>query len=222
MSRTIARSASDNAPIYDSDSSTDTGGDWSEDSDQENAPDNTATASTPDNNQIFATPQMQSAVHAMLTHLQEWWEHSEGLLQLMADKQLPCNSLKKMSDDIDTMLDKSISKLIETYSSDPSHFPISVLIDTTRTIKKYLFMKVGEVCCQAGKGDDCAKAAKAALLSLKKFRNSATNFYDEMLSHLVQGMSASDNAAPTSQDFDTPQLEALMDSLRLNDKPTSK
>ena len=171
------------------------------------------------NKQLFATPQMQSAVHVMLTHLQEWWEHSEGLLQMMAAKKLPCASIKKMSDEIDTMLDKSISKLIETYSSDPSAFPISALVGTTRAIKKYLFLKVGEVCCQAGREDACAKMANVALVSLKKFRNSATDFYDQLLANLVQSMETS-TATQDGEEFTTPDLQNLLAELSANPQMT--
>uniref|UniRef100_A0A6C0C2G7 Uncharacterized protein n=1 Tax=viral metagenome TaxID=1070528 RepID=A0A6C0C2G7_9ZZZZ len=195
-------------------------GEWSDssdDSDDDTADDYQPSMKSDGKNtqQLFATAPMQSSVHTMLTHLQEWWEHSEQLLQMMAAKQLPCSSLKKMSDEIDTMLDKAISKLIETYSSDPSVFPVAAIISTTRAIKKYLFLKVGEVCCQVGKEDACAKMANVSLVSLKKFRNSATDFYDQLLAHLVQSM----EAATTTKDdeaFSTPDLQNLLSELTVH------
>ena len=160
--------------------------------------------------QLFATPEMQAGVHTMLTHLQEWWEHSEVLMQLMAKKKLPCSSLEKMSDQIDKMVDKSIEKLIKSFSSDPAAFPIAAVVSTTRDIKKYLFLKVGEVCCQGGNQDACAKMANKALISLKKFRNSATDFYDQMIAHVIAGMTAHDDMADKADDISTPELENIL------------
>lgn len=202
------------SPYSDDTDSTQSDEEWSDATNEDDAPGQEAPSKDIDarNQQLFATPQIQSAVHVMLTHLQEWWEHSEGLLQMMAAKQLPCSSLKKMSDEIDTMLDKAISKLIETYSSDPSAFPIAAIISTTRAIKKYLFLKVGEVCCQAGREDACAKMANAALVSLKKFRNSATDFYDHLLANLVQSMELS-TTTEDDEAFTTPDLKNLLGEL---------
>jgi len=146
--------------------------------------------------QLFATPEMQSSVHKMLSHLQEWWEHSEELLEMMANKKLPCKSLVSMSEEIDNMLDKSISKLIEDVSIDPGAFPVAALISTARDIKKYLFLKVGEICCQAGKEDECAKMANKALVSLKKFRNSAGDLYDTILTQAMQEMDSDEEETP--------------------------
>ena len=167
-----------------------------------------ATSSAP--GQIFATPEMQAGVHKMLTHLQEWWEHSEMLLQLMASKNLPCKSIERMSDQIDKMLDKSIEKLIKNVSADPSVFPIAALVKWTREIKLNLFLKVGEVCCQSANQDECAKAANVALVALKKFRNSANEFYDQMIAHVITAMDATEGGA---DDIDTPEIEALLQQL---------
>lgn len=158
--------------------------------------------------QLFASPAIQAAIHTMLSHLQTWWEDSEHLLQLMADKQLPCDTLTKLSDQIDTMLDKSIEKLIKTAASDPSVFPIQDLVGTSRTIKKYVFLKVGEVCCQKGEQDECAQAAKKALVSLKKVRNAGADAYDEMIAHLLTNTGDTGDEAIT-----TPELDALLRQL---------
>jgi len=168
-----------------------------------------ATSAAP--GQIFATPEMQAGVHKMLTHLQEWWEHSETLLQMMASKNLPCASIEKMSDQIDKMLDKSIEKLIKSFAADPSVFPIAAIVNVTREIKRNLFLKVGEVCCQSANQDDCAKAANVALVSLKKFRNSANEFYDQMIAHVISSMDASE--AGGSDNIDTPEIQALLQQL---------
>lgn len=201
-------------PDTDTDSNSDMLGDWSDDSSakSENSPDVPILDSSKEPEALFATPKIQSSVHIMLTHLQEWWEHSEQLLQVMADKKLPCNTLRQMSDDIDTMLDKAISNLIETVSSDPSVFPVAALISTTRAIKKYLFLKVGEVCCQAGNEDKCAKMANVALTSLKKFRTSATDFYDQLLAHMIESMDQLDKQ-PDVDEFTTPDIKNLLDAL---------
>jgi hypothetical protein len=168
-----------------------------------------------DQGQLFATPAMQTGVHKMLTHLQEWWDHSEGLLHAMAEKNLPCASLTKMSDQIDRMVDKSIEKLIKSVAADPAVFPIAALVGTTRDIKKYLFLKVGEVCCQGGRQDECAKMANRALVALKKFRNSAADFYDQMIAHVISGMTAAENTpAAGGGDISTPELENLLKQLQ--------
>lgn len=222
------------------DQATDSGSDWSSDMNEDDGGDSQmsptpsddsdtgshTTSSTPasmpsapplakDQGQLFATPEMQAGVHNMLTHLQEWWEHSEVLLHLMADKKLPCSSLNKMSDHIDKMVDKSIEKLIKSFAVDPAVFPIAAIVSTTRDIKKYLFLKVGEVCCQGGNQDSCAKMANKALVALKKFRNSAADFYDHMIAHVISGMTAADDAmAPGSDDIATPELENILKQLQ--------
>ena len=167
--------------------------------------------------QLFQSPAIQAAVHKMLTHLQDWWKDSEHLLQLMADKQLPCDTLTKLSDQIDTMLDKSIEKLIKTAASDPSVFPIQDLVGTSRTIKKYVFLKVGEVCCQKGEQDECAEAAKKALVSLKKVRNAGADAYDEMIAHLLTN--SEEGAADDV--ISTPELDALLTQLGAPHPPSA-
>lgn len=150
----------------------------------------------------------------MLTHLQEWWEHSETLLQMMAKKKLPCSSLEKMSDQIDKMVDKSIEKLIKSFAADPAIFPVAAIVATTRDIKKYLFLKVGEVCCQGGNQDNCAKMANKALVALKKFRTSAADFYDQMIAHVISGMNAPDADSGAADDIATPELENILKQMQ--------
>ncbi len=164
--------------------------------------------------QLFASPAIQAAIHTMLTHLQAWWQESEHLLQLMADKKLPCDTLMKLSDQIDSMLDKAIEKLITSAATDPSVFPIQELVGTSRTVKKYVFLKVGEVCCQQGMQDECAEAANKALVSLKKVRNAGADTYDEMIAHLLTS---------TQEDtMSTPELEDLLSALTIPKVSASK
>lgn len=160
---------------------------------------------------LFASAELQTSVHTMLTHLQEWWALSEMLLQKMATKELPCNRLRSMSDTIDKIVDKSIETLIQTAITDPNSFPIVQIVATAKKIKEYLFFKVGEVCCQAGNEDGCAKAAKIALIALKKFRLSANDFYDSMIAHVITEMS---NAPEPPKGMSTPDLDALLEMIR--------
>jgi hypothetical protein len=91
---------------------------------------------------------------------------------------------------------------------DPSAFPIAALVQSARSIKKYVFLKVGEVCCQAGNKDNCAKMAKNALVSLKKFRNSANDLYDHMIAQVLDAMDSEED------DIATPEMNELLKQMR--------
>ena len=153
------------------------------------------------------TPKMQMVIHKMLSCLQRWWEDSERLLKIMAEKKLPCDSMKKMSNEIDEMLDKAIS-LIAAGDTDPAVLPVAEIVHVAREIKRYVFLKVGELCCQSGNTDKCAKAANTALVTLKKFRNSANNLYDEMIAQVLQEMETPD------VHHDNPELIKLIEQMK--------
>ena len=161
----------------------------------------------PDAAHMEITPKMQMVIHKMLSCLQRWWEDSERLLKIMAEKKLPCDSMKKMSNEIDEMLDKAIS-LIAAGDTDPAVLPVAEIVHAAREIKRYVFLKVGELCCQSGNTDKCAKAANTALVTLKKFRNSANNLYDEMIAQVLQEMETPD------VHHDNPELMKLIEQMK--------
>ena len=169
------------------------------------------TAKAAPKTETAVTPTMQMAMHKMLTYLQQWWKDSERLLQTMVAHNLPCDSLKKMSNDIDQMLDKAIGKIAKGVL-DPSVFPIADIVHVARNMKRYVFLKVGEICCQAGNEDKCAKAANVALVTLKKFRNSANNVYDEMIAQVLQAM---DSASDEEDELATPDMTKLLKQMRM-------
>ena len=138
--------------------------------------------------QLFVNPKVQTAIHSMLSDLQQWWQECEVLLELMSRKKLNCGTLRQMSDHLDKTLDVAIETLITTPNADPDVFPMDGVLGISKEIKKYLFSKIGEVCCQAGKQDKCALLAKTALKALKKFKTSAGMFYDQMISHVLESM----------------------------------
>jgi hypothetical protein len=162
---------------------------------------------------LLAPGPLQHAMHTMLAHLQNWWIDSEEVLQLLADKNLPCDQLKSMSDDIDKLLDKSIEKLVSDYDSDPITFPVTSLMGAAKNIKKYLFLKVGQICCQQGNQDKCASAAKKALKSLSKFKDSAGTFYDALVAQALQ------SKPDPGYDAVEPSLDKLFKQLRLDRDP---
>jgi len=149
---------------------------------------------------LFDFPELQKSVRILLTHLKNWWDESEKLLGLMADKQLPCDTLVKLSDKIDQMLDKAIESMLHKTESDPNYFPLQAVTDMSKEIKRYVFLKVGQVCCKQGNQDKCSKAAKKALMSLKQVRTSAVGVYDQLIINMF-------NDQPTASSASTPDSE---------------
>lgn len=197
------------APAWTEDASTtasDSDSDWSQD---DQFADKADTASDDDMpGDAGDVPELHMAMHKMLSHLSEWWTDSEQLLQLMASKSLPCKTLEGMSDKIDKLLDNAIETIINSPGAEPAVFPMTRIVQLTREIKRYLFLKVGEVCCQKGNADKCAATAKTALVSLKKFRTAAHGVYDTMIAQALDGLDESPGPG-----MDTPEIEALLKQL---------
>jgi hypothetical protein len=160
---------------------------------------------------MFKTKDLQDKVQIMLEHLQEWWEEQHQLLDVMSNENLPCDSLRQMSDKIDTLLDNSLDELIKNADANPAVFPVGPLVGLTKAIKKYTFLKVGQLCCQKGRSSKCGPAAKAALQVLARFRDSATDVYAELLK---------DSENPSETEMDTPEIENLIRELHLDDMMT--
>jgi hypothetical protein len=205
---------------YGSDSDTDTpysDSAWSDDSDSsdEDDPHVAPTPAAPPAPQK-QSPTMQRAMALLLKELQDWWMRSEHLMELMRDKQLPCESLQKMSDRIDTLMDTSLDHMVSNEkTSDPSVIPIHAIIKLTRSIKKYIFLKVGQVCCQKGNQDKCAKAANRALGSMKNFRTSAVGLYDAAIQDMLDELDKQDPNPVEDSDTD---IETLFEDLTRNAK----
>ena len=157
-----------------------------------------------ENQQLFATPTIQLFTNYLLKHLEQWWDESEKLLKIMASNKISCDRIMKMSDKIDSMLEESIMGMIRELSTDPAAFPVASLVSATRKIKRSVLYKTGLVCCKNNHQDECAAAASAALKALKRFRNSATNLYDELLRAILMSLNETPASASdfTENDFD--------------------
>jgi hypothetical protein len=170
-----------------------------------------------DGPRLFKSQRVEMAVHEMLTHLQKWWSESAKLLTRMAQNDLPCDTIQKLSDDIDHTLDKSIQVLIDSAddTNDPALFPIATLSAAVRTLRKVIFLKVGQVCCKNGNQDKCARVAKKALATLDAFKGAAADVYDTMIADLIDKLNSQAEADVTQAEalMTTPELQQVLAAL---------
>jgi hypothetical protein len=205
---------------YGSDTDTDSPYSDSQWSDSDTGDEDSPQAAPPPGNPVKQSPNMQRAMGLLLKELQDWWMRSEQLMELMQDRQLPCDSLQKMSDRIDSLMDTSLDSMVKSQqAADPNVLPIHAIIGLTRSIKRYIFLKVGQVCCQKGNQDKCAKAANRALNSMKKFRTSAVGLYDAVIQDMLDELDKQDPHPEADSDSD---IETLFENLTINAKASVK